>query len=233
MTFDEIIEAIGAKPYYLDLEYGQAIYCADCRDILPSIPDKSIDLVLTDPPYGINYVASGFAKWNEKQKSAPVKSLEPIIGDDGSLMLDWIYKYRKWIVWGFPYLYSNLATGWLIWRKHADNNPKAPMSSPVEMAMSNTWNGFKLIENIWVGFMRENGEYRFEHPTQKPHKVIDWCINKSSEIGNLILDPFLGSGTTAYCAKKLNRKCIGIEIEEKYCEIAARRCSQSVMRLEV
>ena len=48
-----------------------------------------------------------------------------------------------------------------------------------------------------------------------------------------VLDPFLGSGTTAVCAKKLNRKCIGIEIEEKYCEIAANRCSQSVMRLEL
>ena len=58
-------------------------------------------------------------------------------------------------------------------------------------------------------------------------------IERLSNSGNLILDPFLGSGTTAYCAKKLNRKCIGIEIEEKYCEIAAKRCSQSVMRLEI
>ena len=205
------------------------IYCADCKDILPLLP--KVDLVLTDPPYGINYVASGFAKWNDKHLSAPVKSLEPIIGDDGSLDISYLYQYPAWIIWGFPYLYNSESTGWLIWRKHADNNPKSPMSSPVEMAMTNTWNGFKLIENLWVGYMRENGEYRFEHPTQKPQKVIDWCINKSSESNQVILDPFLGSGTTAYCAKKLGRKCIGIEISEKYCKIAVDRLRQSVMRL--
>uniref|UniRef100_A0A6M3LE78 Putative methyltransferase n=1 Tax=viral metagenome TaxID=1070528 RepID=A0A6M3LE78_9ZZZZ len=71
------------------------------------------------------------------------------------------------------------------------------------------------------------------HPCAKPTNAWTWLTNKASLPNDLILDPFLGSGTTAYCAKKLNRKCIGIEIEEKYCEIAAKRCSQSVMRVEV
>ncbi len=74
---------------------------------------------------------------------------------------------------------------------------------------------------------------RIDHATPKPVDLIQNIITHSSNEGNLILDPFLGSGTTAYCAKKLNRKCIGIEIEEKYCEIAAKRCSQSVMRLDI
>lgn len=67
-----------------------------------------------------------------------------------------------------------------------------------------------------------------ETPTQKPTGLFKCLIEQSTQIGELILDPFLGSGTTAYCAKKLNRHCIGIEIEEKYCEIAAKRCSQQV-----
>jgi len=70
-----------------------------------------------------------------------------------------------------------------------------------------------------------------QHPSQKPEDLFSALITKSIKESDLILDPFLGSGTTAVCAKKLGRKCIGIEIEEKYCEIAKKRLSQSVMRL--
>ena len=81
--------------------------------------------------------------------------------------------------------------------------------------------------------MIAKGEERFDHPTQKPNQIIAHLIARYSKPNDLILDPFLGSGTTAYCAKKLNRRCIGIEIEEKYCEIAANRCRQMVMELNV
>ncbi|MFA5306513.1 MAG: DNA methyltransferase [Candidatus Babeliales bacterium] len=70
-----------------------------------------------------------------------------------------------------------------------------------------------------------------QHPSPKPVEVITWFLQCLK--GDFILDPFLGSGTTAYCAKKLQRRCVGIEIEEKYCEIAARRCQQEVMELNI
>jgi len=70
-----------------------------------------------------------------------------------------------------------------------------------------------------------------EHSTEKPAHIISQIIGFLSNSNNLILDPFLGSGTTCYCAKKLGRKCIGIEISEEYCHIAATRCSQAVMDL--
>lgn len=72
-----------------------------------------------------------------------------------------------------------------------------------------------------------------QHPCSKPEKLWSRIICDRTDIGQLILDPFLGSGTTCYCAKKLNRHSIGIEIEEKYCEIAAKRCSQEVMELGI
>jgi len=81
--------------------------------------------------------------------------------------------------------------------------------------------------NIWrynVGHFGEEAELNRLHPAMFPMALARDHILSWSNTGSLILDPFLGSGTTAYCAKKLNRKCIGIEIEEKYCEIAANRC---------
>jgi site-specific DNA-methyltransferase (adenine-specific) len=71
------------------------------------------------------------------------------------------------------------------------------------------------------------------HDSQKPQKIITQLLLWGSEENNLVLDPFLGSGTTCHCAKKLNRYSIGIEIEEKYCEIAAKRCSQEVMEFNL
>ena len=71
--------------------------------------------------------------------------------------------------------------------------------------------------------------YIGEIPTEKPTRLFELLISQSSNEGELILDPFLGSGTTSYCAKQLRRQCIGIEIQEKYCQVAARKCSQEVM----
>ena len=79
--------------------------------------------------------------------------------------------------------------------------------------------------------VNNNGEPT--HPTQKPVELVDKLILGISDEAETILDPFLGSGTTCYCAKKLNRYSIGIEIEEKYCEIAANRCRQSVFELNI
>jgi len=211
------------NPYYQD--EWVVIYHGDCREILPQLPDKSVDLVLTDPPYGINYDGKWLSQMNLAHGKPANKSDEKIVGDEG-IDLQFLFDYPQWIVFGFPYIFSAKATGWLVWDKQPGlMNTDRTMTTPVEMAMSNIWRGFRLVRCMWAGYMRNNGEYRFNHPTQKPQKVIDWCINKTDGV---VLDPFLGSGTTCYCAKKLNRRCIGIEIEEKYCEIAANRCRQMV-----
>ena len=217
------------QPYYQD--EWVTIYNGDCREILSELPP--IDLMLTDPPYGINFNGEWMSEIHLAHGKPANKSDALIIGDDGSIDLTFLFDFKNRVIFGHPYIYDKDATGWLVWDKQPGLDSDRTMGSPIEMASSTTWKGFRIVRCMWAGYMRDNGEYRFEHPTQKPQKVINYCINKASQSGDIILDPFLGSGTTLVCAKKLGRKAIGIEIEEKYAAIAAKRCSQSVMRLEV
>lgn len=137
------------------------------------------------------------------------------------------YRYHETLVWCKPNLVGNsagkISSDWNV--MHEDIllfhiGKRTPMlKGSREMS---TWNWF--IETTPQTNFHEN--YRY-HPAQFPNNMILRIIGRTP--ANLILDPFLGSGTTCFCAKKLNRYSIGIEIEEKYCEIAARRCSQEVM----
>ncbi|MFW9991909.1 MAG: DNA-methyltransferase [Candidatus Odinarchaeota archaeon] len=212
------------KPYYED-KWG-AIYLGDCREILPHL-DVKVDLVLTDPPYGIALDLAWLSELHLAHSKPANKIDVPIVGDTG-MSLGFLFEYPRWVVFGFPYVFNTKATGWLVWDKQPGIDTDRTLTSPVEMASTTLWKGFRIVRCMWAGYMRDNGEYRFTHPTQKPQKVINYLINKSE---GLILDPFLGSGTTAVCAKKLNRHYIGIEIEERYCEIAAKRLCQEVFDL--
>jgi len=89
-----------------------------------------------------------------------------------------------------------------------------------------------LWEDIrWPGEGYYFNEDRYGHPAMTPEKLARRLVSIFSEAGQTIVDPYLGCGTFAIASKLLNRKCIGIEIEEKYCEIASNRCRQMVMEL--
>jgi site-specific DNA-methyltransferase (adenine-specific) len=212
------------------------IYCADCREILPLIPDKSIDLVLTDPPYGINIAKNGTvggtnlavtknygaSDWDNERLDAVVINEIQRIGFNQ-------------IIFGGNYIADLLSPSpcWIIWDKR-DNLPSNNFAD-CELIWTSFKSPSRLYKFLWQGMLQKNmsdKEYRY-HPTQKPLEIVGRLIETYSKQVDSILDPFLGSGTTAVCAKKLGRKCIGIEIEEKYCEIAVDRLRQSVMKLEV
>jgi DNA modification methylase len=95
----------------------------------------------------------------------------------------------------------------------------------------------KIINNVWHfdtgGGQSARDNMASGHPAIFPEELVEAHIQSWSNLNDVILDPFLGSGTTTKITKKLGRKCVGIEISEKYCEIAKKRCSQSVMRLEI
>jgi DNA modification methylase len=205
----------------MELPVNQII-CGDCLEVMKDWPNNCVDLVLTDPPYGIKIDTTWLTTLNVKRGKKPNMSDDKLVGDDGSLDLSFLWEYPKRIIFGHPYIYDPQAIGWLVW----DKQPKIArrgIVSPVELASTTCWKGFDVIRCMWGGYMRESGEKRYKHPTQKPLRLIWTLIKENSHPNNLILDPFCGSGTTCVAAKMLGRRYIGIDISEKYCEIARMR----------
>lgn len=210
-------EGLGIKePYYGD-DYVCIIY-GDCREILPQLPDNSVDLVLTDPPYGVEF------RNNEWDKEIPnwletARAVAPIVIFTTAPLTLWDYPKPDWVLcWARPASNSRAVSGGFnLWSP-------IPVYGRVKFPTD-----LKSIHAMEDWLKRD----KFDHPAPKPERLWNWLIVNASQPNDLILDPFLGSGTTAFCAKKLNRKCIGIEIEEKYCEIAANRCRQMVMELKI
>jgi len=214
------------KPYYSD-DYVQ-IYHGDCREILPHL--EKVDLVLTDPPYGVNkqyentpdgnHTSSEYwQKMDTFYQLCLLKSSVLLFTPGQVNLIDWIRRHKPYYVCCW---YKSNQNSWS--KLGGANNWEAILvyGKPYTRPNTDAW-------NIPIGLQRI--EAVGKHIVPKSEKMWSTLVAQFSNQGDLILDPFLGSGTTAYCAKKLNRKCIGIEIEEKYCEIAARRCSQSVMNV--
>lgn len=204
------------KPYFQDK--WVTIYHGDCREILPQL-DVKADLVLTDPPYGLNSKMQG-GTWGTAYKHSDMIKWDYIV--DSKLLTQIITRSKVAIIWGGNNYELPPSRCWLIW----DKLVKVPTLSDVELAWTSMDKPCKSFSAL-----RESSNGNKRHPTEKPESLIAWCIIQAGNNINTILDPFLGSGTTCYCAKKLNRYSIGIEIEEKYCEIAAKRCGQEVMEL--
>ena len=217
-------------PYYEHA--GITIYHGDCREILPGLP--KVDAVITDPPYGIAWNTDYSAIKNSSRTvirpslsaGGHRKSYPAIKGDDGPFDPSPWLSFRTVVMWGANNFSDKLPRGgWLIWDKR-DLSGGCFMSE-AEGAWTNQVNSVRIFSHCWQGFSRASENSEHYHPTQKPVALMAWCIQKSKAEGT-ILDPFMGSGTTLVAAKNLGRKAIGIEIEEKYCEISAKRLSQEV-----
>lgn len=202
------------KPYYDDGK-GIVIYHGDCREILPALP--KVDLVLTDPPFGIgNFVQKtgnirGLpVKWNEEPPSK--ETIGALIGAG-----------KHNIIWGANYFNCfNGLGGAIIWNK----NQPMPDFSKCAIASCSFYKKIEMVTITWTNFVNTKESC---HECENPTSLLVWCIRYASIVNpQTILDPFMGSGTTLRAAKDLGRKAIGIEIEERYCEIAARRLAQEV-----
>lgn len=217
-------------PYYDD---GTCvIYHGDCRELLPTL--ERPDLILTDPPYGVSERTDRASKG--RGNLAAALDFPPVAGDDEPFDPSHLLGFDRVVMFGANHYADRLppASCWVVWDKldglRTDKREVGfDDNADVELAWTNIGGPARLIPHRWKGMLKasERDAGRV-HPTQKPVVLMAQIITWAGR-GGLVLDPYMGSGTTLRAAKDLGRKAIGIELEERYCEIAAKRLGQEVL----
>lgn len=209
-------------------DFINKIICGDCLDILKEIPDKSVELVLTDPPYGITY--QGEKRPNETIYNNIENDNKEL--DYKKVIAELERVGKKVIIFGAENFYKDLPHKgrWMCWDKRVSESADKMLGSAFELAWINVSSGYyKMYRVLHGGVVNDDGVGQRFHPTQKPIRLMKKIILDYSKENDTIIDPFLGSGTTAVAAKALKRNFIGIEISEKYCEIARQRLRQDIL----
>jgi len=227
LELQEIKNRIKEKPYF-ETE-NIVLYNNDCFEIMQQIPKKAIDLILTDPPYGIcgkkitGFMNKNFKNFGESQEW----DLERI----PKIYFDKIKQISKnQIIFGFNYYADFLGNTKepIVWDKLTGENYFADC----ELAWSSFYGTCRKFTQRWCGAFKDDPSERSNyHPTQKPKKLFEKLIKKYSKSG-IILDCFSGSGTTGISCLELNRQCILIEKEKKYCDISIERIKQKEAELK-
>ncbi len=200
------------RPYYQ--ESGITIYHGDCREVLPEL--HSFDLCLTDPPYGLGARMHSGGTWATDPKYDAMLEWDNALPD--SDMLSILSRAMRSIVWGGNLYALPPSRSWLIWKKI----PSLPTMADCEFA----WTNFDRPAKCFESTRSPDGIH--EHPTQKPVSLMNWCL-QSADFAKSMIDPFMGSGSSLVAAKRRAITAVGIDREERYCEIAAKRLAQGVL----
>jgi site-specific DNA-methyltransferase (adenine-specific) len=215
------------KPYYE--QGGIRLYHGDCREILPTLEAGSVGAVVTDPPYGMRWDTdcSRFsAGTRHHRKGASGRDWGQIIeGDDAPFdPTPWL-SFPEVILWGANHFAARLPVGTtLVWVKR-EEYAYGSFLSDAEIGWMKGGYGVYLHKDLSMTAEAK----RRRHPSQKPVGLMRWCIERLGlKPGATIIDPYMGSGTTLRASKDLGYNAIGIDINERYCEIAARRLAQGV-----
>lgn len=208
------------------------LWLGDCREILPTL--GKVDCVVTDPPYGIRLNTATARSSRHRGQSFGLSGsadFDPVYGDDAPFDPANFVTARQSIIWGGNHFCGRLPDGskWLIWDKRCGGTPDD--NADCEMAWTNLGGPARIHRQVWRGFFRQGEENAAisgakVHPTQKPIELMRWCVEQTD--ATTILDPFCGSGTTGVACVKLGRRFVGIEIDERYFEIACKRVSDAM-----
>lgn len=223
-----------SAPYYE--RDGVILHLGDCRDVLPGLERESVDLLLTDPPYGVG--------WQSNSRGTKFAKIE---GDDGSLDVAAalvpaglaLRRNRHGYVFGaFELQHPLYAKATLTWDKELlgagdVTSTWAPSSEPImwvfraaDRAAANVKGGTvpaRLRQGSVLRYRRPNAKQVSRHPTEKPVPLLRRLVESSSFPGEVVLDPFAGVGSTLVAAVAEGRRAVGVELDEGYAEIAASR----------
>jgi DNA modification methylase len=196
------------------------LYHGDCMEYFLAPVWERFDAVVTDPPYGISESAG-------KNKSRGKLAVSKDYGNDDwdkspvpeELMALVLNSAKHQIIFGGNYYKLPPTSCWLIWDKLNGDSDFADC----EMAWTNMPKAVRRFRYMWNGMLRQNGEARGDHPTQKPVGVMSWCLQQLPDGSKTIFDPFMGSGTTGVACVRLGLEFTGIERELKYFDAACRR----------
>lgn len=235
--------SVVVKPHYEDSASGIVIYHGDAREIAPRL---TYDAVVSDPPYGMawNTDSTRFSgggdhlNRNRQRKRGLVtgrSDYRAVHGDSETFDPSPWLGVMWCVLFGYHHFAQTLPPGSvLVWVKR-DFGLEGTFLSDAELAWKKGGCGVYVHHETFYPSSRlqEAASLKAVHPTQKPVGLMRWAIERSGAPETaVILDPFTGSGTTLVAAKQLGRRAIGIEIEERYCEIAAERLRQSVLNFD-
>ncbi len=206
------------------------LLCGDSTDsdqVAKLMNGEKADMVFTDPPYGISVVK------NEKVGAdfgiAKKGKYSEVIADDTTKTAKEFYNtciglgMDRFIIWGGNYFTDFLpfSDGWIIWNKRANTDIRNTFADG-EMAWCSFHTPIRIYDQLWNGMIREGEKEKRVHPTQKPIRTLSEIIQDHVK-GNIIMDGFLGSGSTMVASHQLDRKCYGMELDPKYCQVIIDR----------
>ena len=207
------------------------LHLGDCLDVMRGMADKSVDCVITDPPYGIGEAAGknksrsflaaakdyGHKEWDNRppspeyfQEMKRISKHQIIFG--GNYFAEWLGNSPSWIIWDKDNGSTDFADCELAWTSHKT--------------------AVRKVTYRWRGMLQEPGQVKEirVHPTQKPVGVMAWIIERYTKPGDMIADPFMGVASTGVAAVRMGRKFIGIELDPEYYAIAEKRIQAEIDR---
>jgi len=248
---DEIPEVKESKVKRGDIwQLGEhRVMCGDSTssdDVAKLMNGEKADMVFTDPPYGM-FLETDYSKIKGSEKSIGFKGnkkgnkYDKILGDNEDftpLLISTIldnFKYCKEIfIWGGDYFVDLLPNygkdgSWFVWNKRSSEAQQKGIGNCFELLWSKKKHKRIVYDFEWFGFLSKDDPKEARnrlHPSMKPTKLLAKTIETYSERDNLIADIYLGSGSTLIAAEKLKRKCYGMELDEKYCDVIIERWEQ-------